>query len=352
MKILYISFSDLDFSINNVYIEGIRQYGAEVVGFALKEGRIKKYQEILCFYRKNYQRADFIMVGYDSPEAVIWVKLLSLFSGKKVVYNALCSVYERLVISRSLVKPWSPKGIYYWLSDIIACIFADFVMLESKPQIEFFENKFFLKESKAICAYTGVDEKDFYYDAGVEKFSTFTVIFRGQLLPEAGAEYAVEAANVLKNEDIRFIIHCFGHGLPKVKSLIEKYQLKNIRLITDFLPIEEVRENMLKSHLVLGQLSDHERLDRTIPHKAYESLAMKLPYLTARNKGIMSLLEEGKTCLACNPADSKDLADKILWSKNNISKLEQISIEGHDLFLKQLQTKILAKELLKKLSLL
>lgn len=96
----------------------------------------------------------------------------------------------------------------------------------------------------------------------------------------------------------------------------------------------------------LGQLGNHPRLIRTIPHKAYESLAMGLPYLTAANKGILELLKDGETCVVCNPADPNSLAEKILWAKNNWQELERIAERGHNLFIDKLAPQILAAELL------
>lgn len=46
--------------------------------------------------------------------------------------------------------------------------------------------------------------------------------------------------------------------------------------------------------LSLGQLSNSKRLDRTIPHKAFESGYFGTPYLTLKRNGIMEFLS-GKT---------------------------------------------------------
>lgn len=340
MKALYLSFSDLEHSVNAVYIKGLRRSGVDLV-----TGQFQKYSEAPKFYRENKMGADLIIVGYDSPMLVILLKLLG---AKKVVYNALCSVIERLVISRGLVPKFSLKHFYYWLQDFFACRLANLVMLESDHQVNFFRKTFWVSRNKLFRAWTGVDEEKFFYDPNVQKFPDFTVIFRGRLLPEAGAEYAVRAAKILEGKGIKFIMHSFGQELPKIQRLIQELKPQNLTLITDFLPIEKVRELMQKSHLSLGQLSAHNRLQRTIPHKAYETLALKLPYLTARNAAVMELFTERETCLAFNPADSKDLADKILWAKEHREELKGIAENGYKLYQERLRPVILAKDLLDK----
>jgi len=106
---------------------------------------------------------------------------------------------------------------------------------------------------------------------------------------------------------------------------------------------------MQKCHISLGQLSDHPRLIRTLPHKAYESLSMKLPYLTASNTGILELLTPDKTCLICKSANAESLAEKILWAKEHFQELEEIAENGYKFYQKELTSYILAKNLLDKI---
>lgn len=347
MKVLYLSFSNLDHSSNAVYIKGLRANGVEVADFFSKTGRFRKYFEAFRFYFANRKGADFIFVGYDSPKLVIFLKLVSR---KPVVYNALCSVIERLVISRDLVPKYSSKAWYYWLEDFLAVHLAKFVMLESANQADFFHRIFFVSKRKLIRAWTGVDEDKFFFDPSIAKAPVFTVLFRGRLLPEAGGELVVKAAKKLENEGIKFLMLASGQNLPEVETLIAELQPKNLQLITEFLPVSEVRRLMQSSHLSLGQLSAHPRLDRTIPHKAYETLALKLPYLTARNAGIMELLVEGQTCLAFDPGDADDLVTKIKWTKSHLKEIQEIGESGYNIYLTMLKKNILAAKIIMSLN--
>ena len=346
MKFLYLASSRVEYSVNGVYISGLIQNNVDIVSYAAVDKGFRKFINIAKFYFENRQGADLIIVGDDSPEIV---NFLFFLTRKKIVYNALCSVYERLVVSRNKTSLFSPKAIYYWLLDFLACRFAAVVMLESAHQIQYFKHLFWLSAKKSFLAWTGVDEKNYFYNSDLKKFDDFTVIFRGRLLPEAGGEVIVRAAKLLEGSNIKVLMHSFGLELEKIKKIIEELKPSNFVLITDFLPIEQVRETMQKSHLSLGQLSSHDRLQRTIPHKAYESLALKLPYLTARNPAVLELLEDGKTCLTFNPGDEKDLADKIIWAKDNVKNLDEIAQNGYEFFVENLTSKVLAKKLIDRL---
>ena len=77
-------------------------------------------------------------------------------------------------------------------------------------------------------------------------------------------------------------------------------------------------------------------------------MAMKLPYLTARNAGIMELLKENETCLAFTPADSSNLAEKMIWAKNNPDKIVEMANAAHQLYQRDLTPRALAAKALER----
>jgi len=344
-QVFYLSFSKLEYSVNAVYLKGLEQNGVLVRKFHVRKRKGGDYLRVFKEYWKNRKEIDAVMVGYDSALLTV---LMRLVSRKKIIYNALCSAYERIIVSRALASKFSFKSLYYWGSDFLAVHFSDLIMLETNEQIAYFHRLFGVSPKKCCRAWTGVDEDKFFYDSQIQKPDVFTVIFRGGLLPESGAEYAVRAAKLLEKENIKFLMHANDQELLKIKKLIGELRPANFQLMTEFLSDEELRNLMQKSNLSLGQLSSHPRLARTVPHKAYESLALRLPYLTANNKGIMELLKPGETCLVCHPADPESLAEQILWAKNHSQELETIAQKGYQLYQEKLTAKVLAVELLKR----
>ncbi len=345
-KLIYLTYTRPDYSLNSVCLKGLRENGVEVLDFHVKNRGVSGFIKALSFYSHNSKNTDALIIGCDSPALAIFIRP---FCGKKMIYNAVMSVYERLIISRELASKYSFKAAYYWLLDFIAVHFANLTLVESDHQVDFFKKIFKLSGEKIYRSYIGVDEDKFFYDSSIPKFPAFTVLFRGTLMPEAGAEYVIQAAKILENQNIKFIMHGGGMLLGKIIKLIEEAKPKNLEFISDFFSYEELRMLMQKCHLSLGQLSDHPRLIRTIPHKAYESLALKLPYLTASNRGILELLKAGDNCIICEPANAKSLAEKILWAKNNPQELEKISQNGHLLFKNKLTVEKLGRELKNKL---
>src|SRR3989344_2988400 len=139
MKMIYVSFSATDHSSNAVYISGLRENGVEVLDFFSKAKGFGKYKEAARFYLKNRAGVDFVMIGIHSSGLVPWMKLVSR---KPIIYNALCSIIEREIVSRGRARKRSLKYLYWWLLDYIACLFSSFVMVETEHQVDYFKALF------------------------------------------------------------------------------------------------------------------------------------------------------------------------------------------------------------------
>lgn len=327
-----------------VYLKGLKENGCEIL-YCNDNSTVflKKIWQITKKHRMVKNNYDVLWVGYT---AHVLIPLAKLISKKKIVFNALGSLYEGIIISRQQASPFSLKAIYCWLVDFLAFHCATVSLVESNEQKKWLMKKFFLRDDKLLVTLTGVDDSLFFYEPGIVKSAVFTVLFRGGFLPESGIEYAIEAMGILKKEDIKFRILGRGQMENKVRKMLESFDSKNIEWISQKLEQNELRRLMQECHVSLGQLSDHERLTRTIPHKAFESIAMKIPYLTARNKAILELLTENETCFCCNPADAQDLASKILSVKNNYPVARTITENAYQLYLRELTPQILAKKVL------
>lgn len=345
MRIAYFTISSPSSSVNGIYIRGLRQNGVTVDVYPVKKKSPRQWLRFLNIASK--QKPDIYMVGYGSPGLVIFLRVC----GKHpIIYNALCSVYERLIVSRGLASRFSAKALYYWLLDFLSFNFSNLVMLETDSQINYCHKFFLVSRRKCLRTWIGADNDRFFYDPEIKKPAIFTVLFRGMFLPESGVEYAIRAAKILENQSIQFVIVGNGRGIDKTKELLHELKPENVKLITEFLSNSELVQLMQGCDLSLGQLSDHPRLNRTIPHKAYESLVMRLPYLTAASRGILELLKPNKTCLTHKPANADSLAEMILWAKNHPQELAKIAQNGYQLFIQSLTPFKLAGQILPRLN--
>lgn len=331
-KILYFGLFDPDFCRNKVYSQGLMENGYTVLLCSDQALGLKKYWNLFkkhWLLRKEY---DVMVVGYPGYAIVPFARLISR---KKIVFDALCSFYETEILSQRSAQHKSQfKRMTTRCIDWLATRCADIVLVETDKQKKYFIEKLGVKKEKLVTVYTGVDESVFFLDTAVEKYDTFTVLFRGRITNEAGAEYVLRAAKILENQGINFLVIGFGWStdIKRFNEVYKELKPSNVRHVDKYVTNAEMRLMTQRCHVSIGQVSEHGRLSRTIPHKAFEALVMKLPYVTARSEGISEILQEGKHCLMIRPVDAEDLAEKILLLKNDAVLQERLAEEGYQLF--------------------
>jgi len=328
---------------DQVLLRGLEKNGVKVIYCIDSSWFIFKFIRLAKKHWELRDEYDFMFVGYLSNIAVPLARILSQ---KKVIYNAGHSMYEGIVLDREEVSRLSPKAFYIWLVDFLAFHTAHLSLVESASQRKFLAKMFKIKEGKLKITLTGANDKIFYPDSRVKKRDQFCVVFRGKFLPGTGVKYVLEAARILKNKDVNFLI--IGRGMLKkrVRPTIQEFNLKNVELITEYLSDNDLREKMLSCHVILGQFADHPRMDRTIQNKTFEALALSMPYITRDSQSNREILQDRENCLFVKPADARDLAEKILELKTDTKLRRKIAENGYILYRKKLTPKILGKGLM------
>ncbi len=342
MKICYFGIYDPNLGRNRIYMKGLKENGIEIIECRDNSRGFLKFVKLFFKHWKIRNNYDFMVVGYPGHVVVWFAKLIS---GKPVIFDALCTMYEGVILSRGQFGVLGIRNLYIKFIDWLAIKCADIILVETESQKKYFEERFG-KSQKYKVIYTGADDSNFYKDNSIAKREKFTAVFRGKFLPEAGVKYVIETASILKNEEIDFLIIGNGFLEKDIKLLINKLKLGNLTLISKYLSFKEIKEKMLSSSISLGQFEDHERLERTIPHKCFETLALGLPYITSRTPAVSEILKDSESCLFVNPADPEDLAEKILMLKNNDNLAQGIANNGHNIYLNKFTPKNLARDIL------
>lgn len=340
MKFLYVNTGN-KYAPDKHLLDGLRENGHEVFEIIENKQGLNKYLNFIKQFLGNKNYFDITIVGYGLPFLIPFVRIMTR---KDVIFNAVSSQYEANVVSRSIHTPISFGALKWWVIDFISFHLSHKVLLESSAQINFIHKFFLIPEKKLILSRMGVDEKIFFKDNSIQKNKKFTVLFRGRFLPESGILTVIETAKKLEDQNVEFLI--IGHGFMyrEVNALMGKLKPKNIEMVHERIPEDELRNRMLSCHISLGQLADHPRLLRTLPAKLYESLALGLPYLTGRNAGVFEILKENETCIAVEPNNPDDLAKKILYLKENPEILNKIAENGYKLHKEKLTSKKLAQD--------
>ena len=330
---------------DKVYVEGLKMLGVEFLECVDSLRSFWKFWALFKKHRSIRNDYDIMWVGYLSGTATPLAKLISK---KKVIFNALNSMYESNVLDQKRYGRFSPKAIAFWCADFLAFHMSDVILVESEQQKEFLSKMFWINKSKLYVVFSSIDGEIFHPNTAVNKKKKFTVIFRGWFANATGAEYILEAAKILKRKmvDIDIIMIGRGQRQNEIKKTILDDNLSNVQLIMDFLPPKKLRDTMLSAHVMLGQFSPHSRMDRTIQYKTLEAMALGMPYITRDSMSNRELLTEGVNCIFARADDPQDIVDKILELKNNESLRKKISAGARDLYEAKLTPAVLGRQVM------
>ena len=348
-KVCFFGIFDPEYSRNRVLIHGFEQNDCEVtlcrVDPKIHQG-FSKYLKLCQEYRKIKRTPfDLVVVGYPG-QTVVW--LAWLLFGKKIIFDAFLSLHDSNVKDRKIYPWYHPKAFKDWLLDYYSCFLARRVLLDTREHILYFNRAFSVPIEKCIRVLVGSDERIFYPRPRLGPSEKFTIHFHGYYIPLQGIEYIVEAARVLRNENIQFNLIGRGQQFEKIQKEIKALQLKNIASL-DKVPLEELPVHIAKADVCLGIFGESEKAARVISNKIYECAAMGKPIVTADTAAIRELFTGGRDIILCRPRNSKDLAKKILELKNDPARAEAIGTQAGELFKTRLVSRVIVRALLNEL---
>ena len=328
-------------SRNRIYISGLKKKGIDVIECRDDGGRFAKYWNLWRKHRLIKNKYEAMIVGYPGHIMAPFAKIISR---KIVIADLLGSFKDAQIHSHN-------SGAFRRLKDSIidwmAVKFSDTVLLESEAQRDFFIKRYGnLKKFKVL--YTGVEESVFCQNGISRKEgSSKIILFRGRLTPESGIFHILKSAELLKErKDIIFRIVGFHYQLgQQVKDIIKEKKLANVELVYDYLSDNALFEKMKDASISLGQFESSPRLDRTIPHKVFESMIMKIPLITAHSPAVGELLKDGEDCIFVRRADPAHLAEKISFLADNPEIRKKLADNARFVYDKKCSTEVLTAKL-------
>lgn len=281
-----------------------------------------------------------------SPSHIL-VPYLRLRTKRKIFLDAGWPLYDGVIQSRRMYGILGWRLVFTFALDFVSFHLSTKVLLETSEQTKSVGRKYLLSKKKLVVLATGFDEDRFQSsDVGNAKKpmdgSPF-VLFRGGPQDEAGLDVLFKALEQLKNKNqINFIV------VSKVKKPLN-LDSNRLTILNDYLSDVDLWDLYQNARIVLGQLSNHPRLDKTLPHKFFEAAFFSKPYLTS-NRGIIGKYASGNDVISFQAGNAKELAAKIdeIWGSDT-----QLGFFGHaisNLYRKEFSQEVLTKKFLEILS--
>jgi len=188
---------------------------------------------------------------------------------------------------------------------------ADRVICYTEMEKDKLANMLKIDSEKISVIPNGVDTDLFRPDPNNNKQSNqsnaITILWVGRFVRGKGVEYLIQAAKILVKEvpDLKILLVGDGPSKGKIKSLIEKFNLKKNVIIKENVPNENMPEVYQKSDIfVLPSLNEG------VPKTLLEAMACGIPVIISEFPHLEELIKNAG--LTFPKGDVHALADKIM----------------------------------------
>ena len=321
---LFLSFVGADYSRASVYLyQNLNETPYKII----KLTPAFNYFFIELLSKRKILRAKNLTIVVLSPCSIL-VPFLKIITGRPIVLDAGWPLTDAELgnVNR---HAFNLRYIKSWVIDFLAFHLAKKTILESQSQKAYVSKFYFVSKSKLEVVFTGVNENKYTIEMDDSAPSNYLkilnedfVLFRGKNNTESGIENIIKIADISSNA-YKFVI--VSNKMPTNFK-----EDANVVFISEYLQDLEIALLYQKCFLSLGQISDSKRLDRTIPHKAFESGYFGTPYLTLKRDGIAEFLSGG--------------SEAIFVDTVNIVNIAKIIEEFHSNFVLQKELKINIKK--------
>ncbi len=307
-----------------------------------------KYRTVPTAFRQwaDIKKSDVIYVGYPGHFDVFFAWVVAKLAGKKLIFNPLLIIYTGFSEEQGILKKTSLMGWGMKTAESLVYRLCDRVFADTPLQETYFKKVFNLPAEKLRVLAIGADDEYYAYTPYTNKSEKIEVTYYGLYSPIHGVEHIIEAAHILKNDkDIKFtMVGNKGNTYQENYDRAQNLGLKNITFYDD-LPLSEHPAIIKRADLFFGFLTHTPTVDRVIPNKIYQGLALGKIVVTSDAAVTRSVFSHDKNIILVKPNDSKALAEEILALKNNPAKRKKIADAGYKLFIEHYAPKAVGAEL-------
>jgi len=325
---------------NLIFIECLKLAGYRVLEMNCRDKGLGKYLKLIKELRAKRKRIDYLMVGFPGQAMVLTAKL---FYKGPIIFNALLSLYDAMIIDRQIYSKFSLQSLYYWLLDFLSVRLADCIILDCNAYIDFFVKKFKVKRSKFHRIFLGANE-NIFKPLPIEE-NTSEIHYYSSFLPSHGTDIIVKAAKILEKENIKFIISGQGQCYARDLKLVQELQVKNIEFIDSFENANELNEFINSSLVCFGLFGSTPKTKRGIASKVFEALCCARPVITSSFSATNELLNNRESVLLVKLNSPEDLADKIRLLRNNQEFRKKIALNGKKIYEEKASFEIISQQL-------
>jgi glycosyltransferase involved in cell wall biosynthesis len=166
---------------------------------------------------------------------------------------------------------------------------------------------------------------------------TLQVLFYGQFIPLHGIQHIVEAARLLRDASVDWVLIGQGQEATLIRTMLENEPLPRLRWI-EWVEYADLKNWIGRADLCLGIFGTSDKAASVIPNKVFQIVAAQKPLVTRDSIAIRELLKDAPPCVyLVRPGDARALADAIEQHANQRGK--QVTTSCHSDLLRLIDAK-------------
>jgi glycosyltransferase involved in cell wall biosynthesis len=222
-----------------------------------------------------------------------------------LVFAPLVSLSETLVEDRGVFPAGGPRARLVAALDRAAFRAADLTLADTAAHAVYLR-ELGAPPERVVVWHFGV-EPEFVAPVGGQAVPR-RVLFYGRYLPLHGVDTILEAAARLGNRADVVLVGS-GPERPRMEALATRRGAR--ATWRDDVPLAALPGELAAASVVLGVFGAGRKAAMVVPNKVYQAAAAGRPLVTRDGPALREVLEPGRHCLACPPADPDALADAI-----------------------------------------
>ena len=329
-SVAYFGTYEPDYPRNAVLIAGLREHGVQVREFhaplppltaaemagirgaaRLAAGVAEAHLRLLTQHPRGLD-VEAVIVGYPGHFLVPFGRLLATFRGSRLVFDPLVSLLDTFAGDRGLVRSDTAEATGIRVVDEVAFRLPALVLADTWAHAAYYQRTFGLPRERLAVVPVGA-----LPEPGVDAMSPttgagrpLTVLQYGKWSPLHGADVVIDAAVLLREEPVRFVLVGEGQLSGELRARISAAGLSNVDWL-GALPRAELRRRTLAADVCLGVFGRSEKAGRVVPNKVYDALACGRPVVTADGDGAREWLRDGEDALLVPAGDAAALAARL-----------------------------------------
>jgi len=250
---------------------------------------------------------DLVLVSYPGLFDVLIIRCFAWLRRTPVAWDVFISAYDTVVDDRRLFSVKHPAARVLWGLEWLAVRAANGTFMDTEAHARRLEELFHLSDGECGTVWVGAETKNFPASPTPAPRSErpLQVLFYGQFIPLHGIEYIVEAAGLLRDEEIDWILIGKGQETLRIREMLANAPLPRLRWL-EWIDYPDLITWIQQADICLGIFGTSKKAANVIPNKVYQIIAAQKPLITRDSPAIRELLRHNPPCVDLVPAGNAD----------------------------------------------